>query len=377
MSQRFSVRRVFPGSNTPQGFYSYYRYVLEQDRASRIFVLKGGPGVGKSTLIKRIGSAMSERGLAVEYHHCSSDNDSLDGVVVPQAGIALMDGTAPHVVDPVTPGAIDEIVNLGEYWDERGIRSHRLAIQVLNEQIADRFQQAYRYLAAARSVYDDIEAVHRAALDFGALNQMAAALVDELLDGSWAAPRPGRVRRLFGSAITPGGAINYLESIIGPAQRKVVVQGRPGTGKATLLAKLAAQAVERGYAVEHFHCPFDPEKVQHLVIAELDTAVTTSVEPHLWAGPADVIVDTDDALDAGALKKHAARLEQGHEAYQRLFDQAIAALKEANELHDQLETYYIPYMDFGRIDQLAQRLIARIDAYIEERLSPPGGLANT
>jgi len=34
----------------------------------------------------------------VEYHHCSSDGNSLDGVALPDQGIALLDGTAPHRV---------------------------------------------------------------------------------------------------------------------------------------------------------------------------------------------------------------------------------------------------------------------------------------
>jgi len=38
---------------------------------------------------------MVERGYDVEFMHCSSDNNSLDGVVIPSLKIALLDGTAP------------------------------------------------------------------------------------------------------------------------------------------------------------------------------------------------------------------------------------------------------------------------------------------
>ena len=50
---------------------------------------------------------------------CSSDNNSLDGIVIPKLKIAILDGTA-HVVDPVFPGVVDEIINLGQFWDEKG-----------------------------------------------------------------------------------------------------------------------------------------------------------------------------------------------------------------------------------------------------------------
>ncbi|HWQ60991.1 MAG TPA: hypothetical protein VN521_01695 [Negativicutes bacterium] len=98
------IRHLFPGGNTPQGFFSYYNYIIPAD-AARIFIMKGGPGTGKSTFMRRIGDAMLERGLDIEHHHCSSDNGSLDGVVIPALGVAFIDGTAPHVVDPGIPAA--------------------------------------------------------------------------------------------------------------------------------------------------------------------------------------------------------------------------------------------------------------------------------
>ncbi|BAF58907.1 hypothetical protein PTH_0726 [Pelotomaculum thermopropionicum SI] len=89
------LTKVFPGGNTAYGFYSFYDHIIEPD-ATRIFVIKGGPGVGKSTFMRKIGEAMLDRGYDVEFHCCSSDNGSLDGVVIPAIRIALLDGTAPH-----------------------------------------------------------------------------------------------------------------------------------------------------------------------------------------------------------------------------------------------------------------------------------------
>jgi len=97
MAKRGSIKRVFPGANTPQGFYSFYDQIIPPD-ATRIMVIKGGPGMGKSTFMKRIGEEMVSRGFDIEFHHCSSDNNSLDGVTVPSIGVALIDGTAPHRV---------------------------------------------------------------------------------------------------------------------------------------------------------------------------------------------------------------------------------------------------------------------------------------
>lgn len=94
-----TVKHYFPGGNTSKGFYSLYRYIMPQNQAKRIFCIKGGPGTGKSFLMKKIGNQYLKKGYDIEYHHCSSDNDSLDGVVIKDLNIVFLDGTSPHVVD--------------------------------------------------------------------------------------------------------------------------------------------------------------------------------------------------------------------------------------------------------------------------------------
>ncbi len=90
------IKRVFPGGNTADGFFSYYDYMIEQTDANHIFCIKGGPGVGKSSMMKNIGSEMIRLGYDVEFHHCSSDNNSIDGIVVPELKVAMVDATARH-----------------------------------------------------------------------------------------------------------------------------------------------------------------------------------------------------------------------------------------------------------------------------------------
>lgn len=92
-----TIKRVFPGGNTNRGFVSFYDQIIGPE-ATHIFVIKGGPGVGKSTFMKAIGAVMQAEGYDLEYHHCSSDNNSLDGLVIPALGVALLDGTAPQRV---------------------------------------------------------------------------------------------------------------------------------------------------------------------------------------------------------------------------------------------------------------------------------------
>lgn len=94
----------FLGANAPAGFYSLYDQLICPEQARAVYILKGGPGCGKSTLMGRVAAALEGAGEQVEYIHCSGDPQSLDGVVFPWLGAAIVDGTAPHGADPKPTG---------------------------------------------------------------------------------------------------------------------------------------------------------------------------------------------------------------------------------------------------------------------------------
>ena len=47
----------------------------------------------------------------------------------------MLDGTSPHVVDPLTPGAVDEILNLGDALDKDILVKNKKEIINLNKEI--------------------------------------------------------------------------------------------------------------------------------------------------------------------------------------------------------------------------------------------------
>lgn len=89
------VRKMFPGGNTSQGFYSLHDNIIGSDR-NMLYILKGMPGGGKSSLMKEIAIRFAEEGYMLEYHHCPSDPNSVDGIVITELAIGIVDGTAPH-----------------------------------------------------------------------------------------------------------------------------------------------------------------------------------------------------------------------------------------------------------------------------------------
>src|SRR5690625_2591580 len=108
MVQRKQVRHLFFGSNTSRGFTSYFQETTTSPKWYT-FVLKGGPGTGKSTFMQRTATDLLPLGAEIEYHYCSADPDSIDAITIPAIGVAIVDGTAPHIIEPVHYGVTGEI----------------------------------------------------------------------------------------------------------------------------------------------------------------------------------------------------------------------------------------------------------------------------
>lgn len=88
--------QYFLGGNTPAGFYSLYHQLSDPARMRALYIIKSGPGSGKSSLMRRVERRLQTAGLETEEVLCSGDPDSLDAVIVPALRAAIVDGTAPQ-----------------------------------------------------------------------------------------------------------------------------------------------------------------------------------------------------------------------------------------------------------------------------------------
>jgi len=364
MGQEGKIKHAFPGGNTCKGFYSFYDYILPQNEANKIIILKGGPGVGKSTFMRRIGLEMCSMGYTVEFMHCSSDNNSLDGLVITDLKIAMIDGTSPHIVDPKHPGAIDEILHLGDFWNEEGLRQSRNEITSLTSQIGNLFARAYKYLGAAKYLYDDIEKIYDEAIDMKAITSGAETISTKILSETDSIEKSSKERHLFISAITPEGPKNYISNLIQSQKNVYIVKGPHGKGFKKIFSRLIDSAIAKGFDIECYHCAFNPEVVEHIVIPEIQTVVTTSRQHHSVEvlSPAGII-DLNNYLNSNIIEKYSEELNYDTSEFNELFNKAIEKISLAKALHDKLETYYVPNMNFENIENLRKNMLDRILNY--------------
>ena len=144
-------KKYFASANGYQGFRSYFDKIFISSEYNKIFVIKGGPGTGKSSFMRSIGASLQQDDIELEYIYCSSDPKSLDGLIIRKDNIkiALLDGTAPHERDAIIPGAIDEIINLGEGLDTNFLYAKKEEILSLNDEKRKAYKTAYSYLDLA------------------------------------------------------------------------------------------------------------------------------------------------------------------------------------------------------------------------------------
>lgn len=356
------VFRYFAAGNTAQGFYSLFDSVLEG--LDRLFILKGGPGTGKSSLMKKIGNRWLNKGYDVEFVHCSSDSDSIDAVLIPSLKMGVVDGTAPHVIEPKAPGAVEEYVNLGIAWDAEKLRPQKENILALQQMVRRHYESAYAHFAQALTIHDDLESIYIQNMDFKQANQMTKELMNDIFQQSHTGKRAKVVHRFLGAA-TPTGPVHFIENLTEDMERRLFIKGRAGTGKSTLLRKLITAGEERGVDMEVYHCSFDPKSIDMVIFRTLRVAIFDSTGPHELhpSRQGDQIIDMYEATVApGTDEKYAAEIQQISTKYKEKMQQGIASLREAKKTRDQVEKIYIEAMDFTLIDQMT----AEIEAEFEE-----------
>ncbi len=327
----------FSGSNSGEGFHNYFDGVVPTwDRLTRYFMIKGGPGVGKSTLMKRVATKSEEAGEEVERFYCSGDPDSLDAVRLVKRGIVFADATSPHAMDPMFPGAVEEIVNLGEQIDRNRIVKYRDEVERITRKNKESYRRGYAFLRAAKSLEEER---YREIADCVDQEKIAKQVRD--MAERFGKREERQNRRLFLDALSCKGRVSFAK-MHSEGNRVYRVLG----AEKDVVTDLLARAI-RNDKKEFFCSPLCPQRVLHLLLREQEVFLTTAP-------------GTDGTLfSAGEfLKKdcHGIALRYAEEA-RRLEDAAMDCFKECKRIHDDLESIYRECVDFSVITERTEQLL--------------------
>lgn len=109
----YKYERFF-GASAPDGSVNYIENLTE--KVGKRYFIKGRPGTGKSTFLKKLAFTAIEHGFGCEVYYCSFDKNSLDMVLVPELSVCVFDSTAPHELFPERDGDV-----VLDFYEEAGL----------------------------------------------------------------------------------------------------------------------------------------------------------------------------------------------------------------------------------------------------------------
>lgn len=362
-----TILNFFAGGNTAHGFYNLYESSLQS--LTRLFVLKGGPGTGQTKLIAEIGEQLNQQGYEIWFIHTASDNDSLDGVVIPKLNVGIFDGAAPRVINPDLPEETIVFVDLEQAVDLFQLSQHKLEIDKLVTAIKQEHDFAYAGFAEALRIHDEWEAIYIATMNFQAADELTQEYIKLLYDDQ-KSEHSSRIDHRFLGAATPKGAVDFVPNLTAGLKR-YLVKGRAGSGKSTLLKKIAAEGIKRGYDVEIYHCGFDPNSLDMIIVRELGFAIFDSTAPHEYYPDrvTDEIVDMySRCIQPGTDEEFSEAIAGIKERYSSTMKQSTQHLTDAKVFLDALKQIYASTVNFDRVDQIKSQILEEINEIVESPL---------
>ena len=339
--------RTFLSANSSEGFFSFFDEFLKDKKT---YIIKGGPGTGKSSFMKKIASTAVSKGSFTEYVYCSSHPDSLDGVYIHGSETVFTDGTPPHVMEVKYPGAMGAIINVGQFIDSEKVSASKDEILRLNSKFSAAYARAYRYLKAASCASSELRAIGLKYLDSEKMTVYFKNLADRILADKRGCGGRSCVR--FLSGITPKGYVTFKDTVYTLCSDIFVIRDKYGVGSFAL-EFLKNKFVDCGFDVYEFRFPLEPKIISHVAVPELDIAFVTSDKlTHFDTGTARAVnlnrFMREDIEFEKKFSVSAAKL------LKICLDEAIASLRIAKSLHDDLEDIYISSMDFAALDKLTE-----------------------
>ncbi len=341
-------KKYFAAAKTGGGFHSFFEEIFFPPKIERRYIIKGGPGTGKSSFMRRLGLAAERKGAQTEYYYCSSDTRSLDGVVI-DGRLAVLDGTAPHSFDTVAPGVCDEIINLGEFWNSESLAKNAEELGRLREAKKTAYERAYEFL---RSAYSADGALRMLRGDF-VLGDKLCAAAKRLYARLGAEKYTGELETRQTTAFGVYGRERF-DTLERSAVKKYRLTEYYGIER-TFLTELEALVRADGA-----HCQVSRDVLD--ISAPLELYFP---EVGVWVG----IGGAEDGGETVNMKRFAdctalSAVRQEYRAAERcrenLCGLALSELERAGEAHSNMESFYVASMDFDRLNGYCTRLIEKI-----------------
>lgn len=345
--------KFFLAANSGEGFVSHFGDCFNAFDGWRAFIIKGGPGTGKSSFMKYIAVRAADKGYTVELCPCSSDPGSLDGVIIKEIKTVLLDGTSPHIVEPKHPAVCEEIINLGEFWDGEKLKANADEIIAVTNQNKKLLGTASAYISAAGELMLDNLRIAEQITDLKKVQNFAKSLTLRLIPSS-KKQHPYEWVRFIGGT-TPFGVVAYNDTVEKYCKNIIVIDDKYGAVANVIMSTVRKTALKKGYEIITLKNPFLPSSItDHILIPELSLAFVREYE-YMSFDESHRKIHSRRFENINLLRKVRSRITFNRRLSRELMLSACETLSEAKAVHDQMEKYYVAAMDFNAVTLCAQK----------------------
>lgn len=333
--------KYFASANSYNGFCSFFEDIFNSRDFDNVFVLKGGPGTGKSTFMKKADEFAKSKGGRTKLYYCSSDVDSLDGIIINmgEKRFAIIDGTSPHERDAIFAGVTDEIVDLGESIDQEWIRLQKDDVISLSEQKSKAYKTAYSYLRIAGVCHDEICKKKLSRFDTYSASKFIRnfpIISDSIMNKS---------KKTFASSFSKVG---YKAFKIPNDSYNVSIKILGDQTNSKILLKFIKNKLDCK-KTETFHYPLDPAFPEALII---DGCLISE------SGDDSDLISSDEYFTTTKTDKEEIRLVT--KIHDDSLEEAARWLSIASDIHFRLENIYSKCMKFENNEVIFDKICKKI-----------------
>lgn len=353
-------KSFFLSSNSGKGVYNYFNQ--EAQSLDYIYVLKGVAGNGKSEILRNIANYLEEQHRPIELIYSSFDIETLDGLIILDKNIGIFDGSYPYAMEPQLPLISGEIIDLTSAIDISKLNSRKEDIKTLFNEKEQLIENYATHIIKSRQLHDDVESYFSTAIDVEKAQTLNNQILESIFHKSYQ-EKESIVKHRFFDTITENGNFDFVKNLTNNIKRRFFIKGRPGSGKSTLLKQIVSQAIENGFDIELYHCDFDPDSLDMIIIPELSVAAFDSTAPHNYdpERSGDEIIDTyQSIIDNQADEKYAIEISEGTKKWQNAWTEAVHFLKEAKAKHQAIVEVYKQIIDYNEVKNKEKQLIEKL-----------------
>ena len=349
----------FLGANSSKGFVSAFSRVADREFGERLYIIKGGPGTGKSSLMKTLLGEALKTGDSPEMILCSTDPESLDGIVIASKKCAVIDGTPPHTVEPKYPGVSDRMIPLSECLDSDKLGQEADEIISLCKTNSSLHKKASRHIGASGELLTDNFAIACGLTKTDEVLKAASNLCSVIFDVCFQGEGKEKIR--FLSGVTPDGIKIFDKTLSVYADKIIAIDDEYGVVSSVILSAVRKKALSNGYDIITCPCALFPDrKIDHVIIPSLKTAICTKNSFLPISLPNVRVINSKNFYDYEGQKRFKNRLSFNKKSAFELINTASEIIKDAKAVHDVIEKYYVKNMDFDSVKKRGEILINEI-----------------